>query len=68
MEETSLEVLLDLWVVLFGEDVLWDDAVAKYVENENIGPWYGRLTNAGLLDTQRVGNARRILVVKGGDT
>lgn len=66
MEETSLEVLLDLWVVLFGEDVLWNDASALARSNDNIETWYQALTQKGLLKTDGINGRIHIRVVKGG--
>lgn len=68
MEETSPEVLLDLWVVLFGEDVSWSTASAAVDTNPNVQPLYQLLQNAGRLVVFHERDELRIRVAKGGET
>ena len=64
-EETSLEVLLNLWVVLFGEDVLWQDASTAAGTNHNVTRWFQALTQEGRLTVNQVDGRMHIVVVKG---
>lgn len=68
MQETSLKVLLDLWVVLFGEDVSWSTAGEAVGTNPNVQPLYQRLQQAGRLFVVHERGELRIRVVKGGET
>lgn len=50
MNDIPLQVLRDLWVVRFGEDVAWQTATAHYKQDKFVGEWYRLLSNAGLLN------------------
>ena len=65
----DIQDILILWIVRFGEDCVWDEAVAHNREDKFVGAWYTALSNAGLLKAYTAGDTGlRIRVVEQEET